>query len=405
MPVYVYRAETPEKKVVLDQLEALNLDHAASILMANGLRIVNLREQSNGHIFEKKVQTTFGLITLHDIFVFTRYFAIFHRSGVSILRSLEILRKRTKNAKFREVIISIHADVTGGHSLYYAFFKHPGIFDNFYTAMIRVGEDSNRLAEVLDRLAVKLERRMEIRRKIIGVLAYPAMLSVAIFGIVTLFLVNLLPKFAAFFEGLQLKLPAITLFTLGVSKWTREHYPLIPTVILLLVAAINATLATTRGKLFWDRMILRIPLFGAMLLNRHIGDVFRNVSLLYKAGYTIVDAFKHSVSGVDNTWIAARLEGAIENIESGITISESLMRSGVVTDIAMDMVMVGEETNKFDTMIQSIADYFEKEVDYTIDVVIKRMEPILLVFFGFIVGGLLLSVYLPIFTSVDAVPL
>ncbi|PKK90679.1 MAG: hypothetical protein CVV64_07290 [Candidatus Wallbacteria bacterium HGW-Wallbacteria-1] len=405
MPTYIYRAETQDQKVVLDQLEALSLEHAASILINNGLRIINLREQSNGHIFEKKVQKTFGIITLEDTFLFTRYFAIFQRSGISMIRSLEILRKRARNARFREIIESILADVNGGHTLHYAFFKHPVAFDPFFVSMVRIGEESGRLHEALDRLATKIEKKMELRRKIMGVLAYPVVLLTAIFIIVSFFLVKILPNFASFFEAMSIELPAITKLVLAISLWFKEYYPLIPAGVLFIAVIFKVFLATESGRFSWDRFVLRIPLFGNLVKQTSVSEIFRNISLLYESGYSIVNAFKLSIAGVENVYINSRLIMAVEDIESGITVSESLYRSGVIDDLALDMIMVGEETNKFDIMIRSIADFFEKEVDYVVQTIIRRVEPLMLLILGVLVGSILIAVYLPIFTSVDAVPM
>lgn len=403
MPIYVYRAETSDDKIVLDQLEAMSLDHAATLLMTSGLRIINLREQSNGHIFEKKVRTTFGIITKNDIFMLTRYFAIFQKAGISVLRSLEILKKRNQNAKLKEILASIAADVSGGRSLNYAFFKHPVAFDKFYVSMIKIGEESGNLYEVLDRLAIRLEKQLEMRRQIMGVLSYPITLTVAIFFICSFFLVNILPKFKAFFESIDIQLPFITEIVMKASIFARTYYPLIPAFALFFIAAFRMFTSTNSGRKWWDRFKLRIPIIGTILTQSLTGDLFRNVSLLYESGYTVTDAFKLSVTGIGNVYFTDQLALAVEDIESGITISESLLRTGMLADIALDMVMVGEETGKFDMMIQNISDYYEREIDYTIKVGIRRLEPIFLLFFGVIVLILLLAIYMPIFSSGQAI--
>jgi MSHA biogenesis protein MshG len=405
MPIYVYRAETGDNKIVIDQLEAMSLDHAATLLLTSGMRIINLREQSNGHIFEKKVKTTFGIITKNDIFMLTRYFAIFQKSGISVLRSLEILKKRTQNSKLKAILASISADVSGGRSLNYAFNKHSDAFDRFYVSMIKIGEESGNLYQVLDRLAVRLEKQLEMRRKIMGLLTYPIVLAVSVFFICSFFLVNILPKFQAFFNSLSIELPPVSKFVMEVSLVTRAYYPLIPAFGLFFFAAFKAFISTKSGRMWWDRFKLKIPILGKIIVQSLTGDLFRNISLLYESGYTVTDAFKLSVMGMENTYFSECMTNAVEDIESGITISESLLRTGILAEIALDMVMVGEETGKFDMMIQSISDYYEKEIDFTIQTGIRRIEPFFLLFFGIIVLVLLLAIYMPIFSSGNAIPL
>jgi MSHA biogenesis protein MshG len=271
--------------------------------------------------------------------------------------------------------------------------------------MIKIGEESGNLYQVLDRLAVRLEKQLEMRRKIMGLLTYPIVLAVSVFFICSFFLVNILPKFQAFFNSLSIELPPVSKFVMEVSLVTRAYYPLIPAFGLFFFAAFKAFISTKSGRMWWDRFKLKIPILGKIIVQSLTGDLFRNISLLYESGYTVTDAFKLSVMGMENTYFSECMTNAVEDIESGITISESLLRTGILAEIALDMVMVGEETGKFDMMIQSISDYYEKEIDFTIQTGIRRIEPFFLLFFGIIVLVLLLAIYMPIFSSGNAIPL
>ena len=335
-------------------------------------------------------------ITPEDTLVLARQLYSLLRAGVPLLRALAGLQASAIKPALALMLADVRASLDQGRELSVALARHPQVFSGFFIAMTRVGEMTGRLPEVFQRLAEHIEFEMDIRARIRQALRYPAMVVVAM-GI-ALVIINLfvLPTFASVFAGFKTQLPLMTRVLLGFSAFTLAWWPALLFAGSAGVVALRSWLATPDGRYRWDRVKLRLPIAGPIVLKATLARFARSFALASRSGIPLSQAMTVVAQTVDNAWIASRIEQMRDGVERGGSLSRCAAASGIFTPVVLQMIAVGEESGSLDELMDEIAQMYEREVDYELKTLSAQIEPILITFLGAMVLVLALGIFLPI---------
>ena len=399
MPKFAYTARTPSGDIQSGEVDVQNREEVVSYLRRNRLTPVKVEES-------KKASGGFSLgtgIATRDIVIFTRQFATMINSGLPLVQSLDILAKQSENKSLRKVIESILYDVESGQTLADAMGAHPKVFTDLYKNMVAAGEAGGILDTILIRLAVFLEKADALKRKIKGAMIYPIVIFSVAGAAVTVLLLFVIPTFQQMFESAGVPLPGPTLFVIGLSKILQSYWYLIFGGIAGFVVLLKQWYKTPTGQLFLDRVLLNLPVFGPLQRKTAIARFTRTLGTLVSSGVSILDGLEITARTAGNRVIHDAIMESRTSIAGGETISEPLKKSGVFPPMVVQMINVGEQTGGLDEMLTKIADFYDEEVDAAVEALLAAMEPIMIVFLGVVVGGMIIAMYLPIFDMMNAV--
>lgn len=339
----------------------------------------------------------YGHIGLGELLLFTKYFATLTRAGISVLRSLGTLSRQMKTWRFRRIIWESKLEVEGGMPLNACFRKHDDIFGMLYANLIKVGEESGRLYMVLERLNTLMSRQIAIRRRVIGALTYPAIISLVAMAVVMFLMLFVIPQFANLFTQFNQELPWLTQMVINFSNFLGSNVLNLFAGGLALVIGVYQINQTMSGRRFFDWLKLKIPVFGGLQQKYLIALYARNLSTLFESGINIISAMKISNEAVDNVIIREALEGVVTEVEGGIPIARALAKIEIMPELSTQMIEVGEESGNLDEMLEKVAEFYEDEINFLIDQITALVEPAFIVVIGAIVGVIVLAMYLPIF--------
>ena len=355
---------------------------------------------------EKSKQITFQIgtgVTMRDIVIFTRQFATMINSGLPLVQSLDILAEQTENMSLRKVIQEVLYDVESGHTLADAMSKHPKVFTELFTNMVAAGEAGGILDTILLRLATFLEKNDALVRKIKGAMVYPAVIfSVAGMAIVIL-LIFVIPTFQTMFASAGIPLPLPTRIVIGMSAFLQAFWWVLIIAAIASVFLFRAIAANPTGRLLLDRLLLNLPVLGDMQRKAAVARFTRTLGTLVSSGVSILEGLDITAKTAGNRVIHDAVMGSRASIVGGETIAGPLKESGVFPPMVVQMINVGEQTGGLDEMLSKIADFYDEEVDAAVEVLLKAMEPIIIVVLGVVVGGMIVAMYLPIFDIINAV--
>jgi type IV pilus assembly protein PilC len=392
---FAYRVRDRSGKVISGAIEAESAQAVASKLRSMGYIVLDITEKKEALSislpgFRKKVK-------LKDLTVFARQFATMINSGVSITRALAILVDQTDNVTLKEVIKQLRKDVEAGLSLSEALAKQDKIFPPIFVNMARAGEAGGVLDEVLLRLAEHFEKESNIRSRVKSALTYPvAVFTFAIF-IATVMIVFVVPTFMNMFESLGSQLPAATQMLVNLSNFIRTKWWLIILTFAGIFYGYRTVNKTERGRFFFDGLKLRMPIFGNLIKKMAIAKFARTFSTLVSSGVPILQALDIVADTAGNSVVAKAIRDARASIKEGESISKPLSKSPVFPAMVIQMISVGEETGALDTMLKKIADFYDEEVGAMVDSLTSLLEPILMIFMGVLIGGIVIALYLPMF--------
>jgi len=403
MPTFAYTAKDAKTgKKVKGTREAESGNMAQKMLQEQGLRVTDIKETSRG-VKEKKKGGGFmlGGVKLKDKSIFCRQFATMVNAGVSLVRCLDVLEQQTSSPKLKVVTQAVRLDVEGGATLSKAMAQHPKAFDNLFVGLVKAGEVGGALDETLERLATFLEKDMELRRKVKSAMTYPTIVMVAATVIVGFMVYWILPQFAAMFKDTGVKeMPVTTEFLIDTSNFVREHTVL--TIIILAVAyvAFRVFVSTKFGRKVYDWVKLKVPIFGKLNHQVAISRFARTMSTLLGSGVPILQAFETVANAIDNTIISHAILTCRDSIREGESIARPLQKSGLFQPMVIHMVSIGEETGALDAMLSKIAEFYEAEVDAALASLAATIEPLLIVVLGFIVGFIVISMFMPLIAMI-----
>ncbi len=398
MPIYIYSAKTVAGEIQSGNVDLPNREAVIGYLRRQRLIPVTVREKP------KDVTIPMGRrIRMKEIVHFTRQFATMVNSGLPLVQCLDILSQQTENKFLSKSVREVQADVESGATLADALRNHPKVFTDLYVNMVAAGEAGGILDTVLLRLSVFLEKNEALVRKVKGAMIYPGViLSVAVVA-VTVLLVFVIPTFESMFSSVDLALPAPTRFVIWLSDMIQNYWWLILGVIAATIWSVRMYYKTAAGRLALDKLLLRVPVLGDLLRKTAVARFTRTLGTLLASGVSILDGLEITARTAGNRVIHDAVMRSRSSIAGGETIAEPLKQSGVFPPMVTQMINVGEQTGTIDEMLDKIADFYDDEVDTAVEALLSAMEPMLIVFLGVVVGGMIVAMYLPIFDMINAV--
>ena len=398
MATYTYSARTPGGDLQSGELQVRNRDEAMATLRRQRMVPVKIEEKKTD------LSITIGSgIKTRDIVIFTRQFATMINSGLPLVQSLDILAKQSENKALRKVIEQVLYDVESGQTLADALRQHEKVFTQLYTNMVAAGEAGGILDTILLRLAVFLEKADSLKRKIKGAMIYPSVIFAVAIGAVAILLIFVIPTFQEMFASVNLELPGPTQFVIFLSETLQSKWYVFVIGITMFLVMLRQYYKTRNGELVLDRLLLNLPILGNLQRKTAIARFTRTLGTLVSSGVAILDGLEITARTAGNRVLHDAIMESRASIAGGETISEPLKRCGVFPPMVTSMINVGEQTGGLDEMLTKIADFYDEEVDAAVEALLSAMEPVMIVFLGVIVGGMIVAMYLPIFDMINAV--
>jgi type IV pilus assembly protein PilC len=355
---------------------------------------------------QKKQQAGLALgtgVSTRDVVIFTRQFATMINAGLPLARSLDILARQSENKALRRVVEEVLYGVESGQSLAEAMAAHPRIFSDLYRNMVAAGEAGGILDTILLRLAAFMEKSDALRRKIKGALIYPLVILTVAVGAVIVLLLFVIPTFQEMFQSAGVPMPAPTMLVMAVSDLLQNYWYALLGGLLGCVLLLRHYYRTSGGRLTLDRLLLNLPILGPLQRKVSIARFTRTLGTLASSGVAILDGLEITARTAGNRVVHNAIMSARTSIAGGETISEPLKKSGVFPPMVVQMINVGEQTGGLDEMLTRVADFYDEEVDASVEALLAALEPIMIVFLGLVVGGMIIAMYLPIFDMINAV--
>jgi len=396
MPVYTWEGRTRQGTTKKGVMEAANEAAVMAQLRAQSVTPVVVKAKARDLL--AGIKMPMGGVPTKDLVMFTRQFATMIDAGLPLVQCLEIQAEQQPNKRFKEILRDVKSDVEQGATFADSLRKHPKPFDNLYTNLVQAGEIGGILDTILNRLAVYLEKAESLKRKVKGAMVYPATILVVAIGVVVLLLVKVIPVFEKMFADFGGELPGPTQMVVNISHFMQQYIVLMLTAMG--IAVFSFFWARRRFKQFryrTDALFLKIPVFGSLLRKVAVARFSRTLGTMISSGVPILDALDICAKTAGNMVIELGLQKTRTAISEGRTIAEPLEASGVFPGMVVQMIAVGEQTGAMDSMLGKIADFYDDEVDTAVDALTSLLEPLMMVFLGGTVGGLLMAMYLPIF--------
>jgi type IV pilus assembly protein PilC len=396
MITFSYQARDAAGRIVSGIQEALNEDNAVTSLMSRGLMVLSLqRKATASHSRRKstKVKET-------DLVLFTRQLSTMVEAGISLVQALTALYEQAdpkRQGALRAVVSDITARVQGGETFHESLAKHPRVFNRLFISMVKAGEHGGLLAEILDRLAGFLEASSRLRKKIKSAMTYPVIVVCIAFAITTFLIVRVVPIFGEIFADFGAKLPAPTQFLIDVSSFVRGQWYILLAAMAGTFFGVRTFLRSTRGKQLWDRWKLKLPVFGPLVHKICMSRFARTFAQLIRSGVPILEVLDIVGGSSGNHVVETSIKEVGADVEKGDNLSVSLSRKSIFPPMLLRMVAAGEATGKIDTMLEKMADLWDEEIEAMLDALTSLIEPMLIVFLGVIVGGIVIAMFLPIF--------
>jgi len=396
MTTFSYQARDASGKIVSGIQDALNEDNAVTSLMSRGLMVLSLQQKAAVSRSRKKTWT----VKETDLVLFTRQLSTMIEAGISLVQAMTALYdqcdpKRQRN--LRHIISDVTTRVQGGETFHESIAKHPRVFDRLFVSMVKAGEHGGLLAEILDRLAGFLEASARLRKKVKSAMTYPVIVICIAFAITIFLLVKVVPIFGEIFQDFGAKLPAPTQFLIDVSEFMRNEWYFLILIFGGGFFALRAFLRSTRGKQFADKWKLKLPIFGPLIHKICMSRFSRTFAQLIRSGVPILEVLDIVGGASGNHVVETSIRGVGQDVEKGDNLSVALSKKPIFPPMMLRMVAAGEATGKIDTMLEKMADFWDEEIEAMLDALTSLIEPLLIVFLGVIVGGIVIAMFLPIF--------
>ncbi len=398
MPVYVFRGRNVRTNESINGERFSNSAQAlAAVLRKEQISPIQIREKtapSFSFSFKKKVSQT-------EVAIFTRQFSVMLDAGLPLIQGLDAIGQQHSNPTFKQVLEQIRMDVESGATLSAAMSRHPKVFDSLYTNMIAAGETGGILDTILQRLSTFIEKIVKLKRALRSAMIYPATILTVAIGVVALILWKVIPVFATLFEGFNVELPLLTRIVITLSR-IMEHYAIFFIVFIILgIIALRSYYKTAKGRLVVDGFMLKIPVLGQVLRKIAVARFTRTLATLMTSGVPILEGLNITAKTSGNAILEEVIYDLRQKIEGGGTMADPMRTSGFFPSMVTQMVSVGESTGEMDTMLVKVADYYEEEVDVVVANLLTLLEPIMMVFLGVVVGGIVIAMYMPLFKLIQ----
>jgi type IV pilus assembly protein PilC len=401
MPVFTYEAKNRQGVMRKGEFEAAN--DVAVMAHLRGQQLMPIKVKPKGMSFDLGNITIGAKVKTKEIVIFTRQFATMIDAGLPLVQCLDILASQQPNKFFKKMLLQVKEDVESGSTFADALRKQKSAFDDLYVNLVAAGEVGGILDTILNRLAAYMEKVEKLKRQVKGAFIYPAaVVSVAIL-VVTAMLIWVIPVFKKMFEDFGGHLPTPTLIVIGLSDFMKHNILFIIAGLVVAGFLLKRFYSTTRGREIIDDWLLHVPIFGILIKKVAVARFSRTLGTMVSSGVPILDALDVVARTAGNKTVEIEVYKAREAISTGKTIAEPLSQSKVFPPMVVQMVAVGEQTGSMDAMLQKIADFYDNEVDAAVAALTSLLEPMLMVFLGGAIGGLLIAMYLPIFKIAETV--
>jgi type IV pilus assembly protein PilC len=404
MPTFKYEAMDTSGGEVKDTVDAMNEEEAQQKIRQMGYFVTKITEMQSGKKGGKKKAGrrkkgqvfTIGGVSAKSLCTFTRQFSTLQDAGLPVLRSLRILEGQMKSGVLKNALIDVVDDVESGATLSEAFAKHPKCFDRLYVNMVKAGEAGGALEVILKRLADFKEKAQSLKRKITGAMVYPVVVILVAVSILIFIMLYIIPKFEKIFKDFNMELPDMTKALMATSRWFAQYWYLLPLFPLTFFLLIKLIRLSKSGNYAVDRVYLWIPIIGPLIEKTVIARTTRTLGTLVASGVPILEALSIVRETANNAVFERMYQRVYESIREGDTIAQPLKESRLVDDMVVNMVDVGEETGDLDTMLYKIADVYDEEVNVMVESLISLLEPLMIVVLGFIIGSIVIALFLPL---------
>ncbi|MBM3499905.1 MAG: type II secretion system F family protein [Armatimonadetes bacterium] len=403
MPTYEYVVKDKTGKQSKGRIEGDTKEIVVQQLRDQGYMVSQVQEAAAAAPQKRGGFRLRRKVGLKDLSIFCRQFATMINAGVSLVRCLDVLEQQTNSVNLKEVIREIQSEVEGGATLSRSMAAYPRVFSNLAVGLVRAGEVGGVLDDTLDRLASFLEADMALRRKVKSAMTYPILVMIVAVGIVLFLVTFILPKFIALFEELGVQeFPLPTLMLMKASKFMTSKWWLCIIIGVLLTIAFNRIRATKTGRRYYDIVKLKVPVFGSLNHKISVARFARTLSTLLSSGVPILQAMETVAGTVDNTIISEAILLSRTAIREGDTIGDPLAQSRMFPPMVVQMIAIGEETGQLDSMLSKVADFYEAEVEAALESLTAALEPVMIVFLGFVVGFIVISMFLPLVSIIGS---
>ncbi len=397
MPVYTYKGTNRAGSTITGEQVAGSKAELSSLLRRQQINVTKLSEKG-----KEFALPTFGTgVTAKDLAIFTRQFSVMIDAGLPLVQCLEILAGQQENKTFQKVLTATRASVEGGATLSAAMKQHEKVFDALYVNMVEAGETGGILDTILQRLSLYIEKNVKLKRAVKSALVYPVAVMLVAAAVITLLLWKVVPIFATLFAGLGVELPLPTRIVIALSHFVGSIYGFLVLVCFVgMCIGVKVWHGTPAGRMIIDRGLLRIPLIGLLLRKIAVARFTRTLGTLITSGVPILEGLDITARTAGNAVIERALLQVRKALEAGRTLADPLRETEVFPGMVTQMIGVGEQTGAMDAMLQKIADFYEDEVDAAVKDLLAAMEPIMIVILGVVVGGIVISMYLPLFSLI-----
>jgi type IV pilus assembly protein PilC len=397
MPDYKYRGTNRSGASVSGVMTAANKTELATLLKRQQITPTKMSEKGK----EFNVPTFGSGVSSKELAIFTRQFSVMIDAGLPLVQCLEILASQQENKTFQKVLTATRSQVESGATLSTAMRGSPKVFDALYTNMVEAGETGGILDTILQRLSSYIEKNVKLQRAVKSALVYPiGVLSVAA-GVITLLLWKVVPIFATLFAGLGVDLPLPTKIVIAMSNFVGSIFGLLILVgFIAVIFALKVWYGTPQGKYALDATVLRMPVVGMLMRKIAVARFTRTLGTLISSGVPILEGLDITAKTAGNAVVERALNKVRKSVEEGKSLTDPLKETEVFPGMVTQMIAVGEQTGAMDAMLQKIADFYEEEVDAAVKDLLTALEPIMIVFLGLVVGGVVISMYLPLFSLI-----
>ena len=397
MPTFTYTARNSTGELKSASVDAPSRDDVVNQLRRQRLTIIKVDEE------KVRAKKSGGGISMRDIVIFTRQFSTMINAGLPLVQALDILARQSENKALAAVVRDVVFDVESGNTVADAMRKHPKAFSDLYTNMVAAGEAGGILDTILNRLAIFMEKNDALVRKVKGAMIYPTVIMCVAGLCVVILLWKVIPVFASMFGSVGMELPLPTQIVIAASNFLNAYWYLLIAGAAALGFTIKKYYSTPNGQLVIDRLMLHTPVLGDVLRKSAVSRFTRTLGTLISSGVSILDGLEITARTSGNRVVQDAIMGSRASIAGGETIAAPLQKSKVFPPMVISMIAVGEQTGGLDEMLTKIADFYDDEVDAAVSALLSLLEPIMIVFLGVVVGGMVVAMYLPIFDMVNAV--
>jgi len=398
MPVYIFRGRNIRtNEGVSGERFSASAQALAAVLRREQVAPISIHEKR-----EKKTLFSFRRsVSKAEVAIFTRQFCVMIDAGLPLVQCLEAMGQQHPNLAFKMILAQVRSDIEAGSTLSDAMARHPKVFDALYTNMIAAGEAGGILDTILQRLAVFIEKLVKLKRALRSALIYPAVILTIAVGVVAIILWKVVPVFRTLFEGFGVPLPLPTRIVIAASNILESYVIFMIAGVMLIAFGVRSYYATDNGRHTIDRLLLRIPVLGEVFRKISVARFTRTLATLLSSGVSILEGLDITARTAGNAILEDTVYQIRRSIEEGKTIAEPMKQSNFFPAMVTQMVAVGETTGELDTMLVKVADYYEEEVDVIVAGLLTILEPLLMVVLGVIVGGIVISMYMPLFKLIQ----